>query len=185
MAVITTAAVGAAATIYSAKKSSDAQKKAAKQGDAAIAAADPFAEYRPGYAKKLDALMSDPSSITTTPEYKSRLEAASRQLAAQGYTGSGNAILEAANAGGAAFQQSYNNLAQLSGAGVTPGGNYGAAMQNNQAATDNKLSSIVGVANNLTNLGTQIGSKFNKPSTGQIGPVTKVPIPVPKIPITS
>lgn len=179
MAAITAAAIGTAGTIYASKKASSDAKKQAKMGQEAIAAADPFAQYRPGYAKQLDELMRDPSSIQNTPEYKARLEASSRQLAAQGYTGSGNAILEAANAGGAAFQQAFQNLSQLSGAGVTPGGGYGTALSANQAANDTAISGTAGVVNNLANLATQVGSRFNKPATANIGPVTRQPIPLP------
>jgi hypothetical protein len=184
MAAITTAAIGVASTVYSSKQASKQAKAQAKQGQEAIDAADPFREYRPAYAEKLDALMKDPSSIKDTPEYKSRVEAAQRQLAAQGYTGSGNAILEVANAGGAAFQQAFQNLSQLSGAGVTPGGGYQSSLSANQAANDNKLSATAGLANNLGNLGTQIGARFNKPATATIGPVTKQPIPVPPMKVT-
>lgn len=161
MAAITAAAIGVAGSIYATKKASDQAKEQAKLGEKAIAAADPYAQYRPEAAGQLNALMKDPSSITNTPEYKARLEAAARQLAAQGYTGSGNAILEAANAGGAAYQQAFDNLALLSGANVAPGGGYSTALSANQAANDNKLSSLSGVTNNLANL----ALTFNKPAT--------------------
>lgn len=178
MAAITSAAIGVAGSIYTQKKASKEAKKQQQLGQQAIDAADPFKEYRPEYAKRLDALMKDPSSIQNTPEYKSRIEAAQRQLAAQGYTGSGNAILEAANAGGAAFQQAFQNLSMLSGAGVTPGGGYQSALSANQAAADNKLSATAGTVNNLTNLATLAGQRFNRPATS-IGPVTRQPIPLP------
>lgn len=165
MAAITAAAVGVAGSIYASKKASKQAKEDRKLAREGIEAADPFREYRPEYAKKLDSLMSDPSSIQGTPEYKARLDAAARQLASQGYTGSGNAILEAANAGGQAYQQAFENLAMLSGANVAPGGGYGQALASSQANGEQKLSSIAGVTNNLGNLALEIG-KFNKDAGG-------------------
>jgi len=164
MAAITAAAIAAGGAIYAAKKSSDAQKEQTKLGREAIEASDPFRQYRPQYAEKLNALMQDPSSIENTPEYKARLNAAARAVAAQGYTGSGNAIQEATNGAGQAFEQAFQNLAMLSGAGVTPGGGYGTAMQGNAAANDNSLSSIAGVTNNFSNLALTVGNRFNQPA---------------------
>lgn len=165
MAAITTAAIGAGTALYTAKKSSDAAKKAAKQGQAAIDAADPYAPYRDDAAKKLNALIADPSSITETATYKARQKAMERTMAAQGYTGSGNAILGSADAAAAAYQQEFDNLSMLAGASngtsnaVSASGN---ALSANANATDNKLSSIAGVANNITNLASAV---FNKPAT--------------------
>jgi hypothetical protein len=164
MAAITAAVIGTAGAMYAAKKSSDAAKDQAALGREAIEASDPFRQYRPQYATQLNALMSDPSSIANTPEYKARQQAAARQLAAQGYTGSGNAIIEAATAGGESYQQAFNNLAMLSGAAATPGGGYSSAIQGNAAANDNYLSSLSGVANNLSNTALTIGQKFNQPA---------------------
>lgn len=166
MAAITAAAIGAGTAIYAAKQSSKQAKEANKLAQQGIAAADPFAQYRPQYAQKLDSLMANPDSIKDTPEYKSRLEAAARQLAAQGYTGSGNAILEAANAGGAAFQQAFQNLSMLSGAGVAPGGGYDNALNAMQNGNDQKMSAYAGVANNIGNLAVTVGSRFNQAATG-------------------
>ena len=179
MAAITGAAIGAATTIYATKKASDQAKDAKKQGQAAIEAADPYAPYRADAAKKLNALMADPSSIKDTPEYKARQEAAARALAAQGYTGSGNAVLEAANQGGQAFQSAYERLAMLSGATATPGGGYATAMQGQQNANDTYLSGLAGVGNNLANLALTAGGKMNTGGKGQIGPVQRQPIEQP------
>jgi hypothetical protein len=165
MAAITAAVISAGVAIYSAKKSSDNQKAQNKLGKEAIDAADPFKQYRPQYAEKLNALMQDPTSIESTPEYKARITAAQRQMAAQGYTGSGNAIEEAANGAGQAFEQAFSNLSMLSGAGVTPGGGYNTAIAGNQAANDQYLSSVAGVANNFSNLALTVGNRFNQPAT--------------------
>lgn len=94
---------------------------------------DPYAPYRGAAAQKLNSLMSDPSALTSLPEYQAQMQAASRAMAAQGYTGSGNALVAAANAGGQAYQQAFNNLAMLSGAGQSPAYGASAAEQGNLA----------------------------------------------------
>jgi hypothetical protein len=165
MAAITAAAIGAGTAIYASKQASKQAKEQGKLAQKGIDAADPFREYRPKYAEQLDKLMSDPSSITSTPEYKARLDAAARQMAAQGYTGSGNAIIEAANAGGAAYQQAFQNLGQLSGAGVTPGGGFDSALASQSESNAQKLSAYTGVANNIGNLALTAGQRFNRAAT--------------------
>jgi hypothetical protein len=166
MAAITAAAIGAAGAIYSANKASKDAKANRKLGQEAIDAADPFRQYRPQYAERLNALMSDPSSIQDTPEYKARVQAAQRQLAAQGYTGSGNALVEVANAGGVAYQQAFDNLAMLSGANTTPGGGYQTAAGLQQGSQDQQMSALAGITNNFSNLALTIGQKFNQPGYG-------------------
>jgi hypothetical protein len=169
MAAITAAAIGAAGTIYATSKASkDAKKQRdlAKQG---IAAADPYAPYRADAAERLNALVKDPSSIQDTPEYQARMQASTRQLAAQGYTGSGNAIVEAADAGAAVYQQAFDNLSRLSGANVAPGGGYDSALSAGQASNDQQMSSLAGVTNNLSNLALTVGSRFNRPA-GSVPP---------------
>jgi len=81
---------------------------------------DPYAPYRNQAAQQLNALMKNPSSISSSPEYASAMMAASRASASQGYNGSGNALVAAAMAGGQVYQQAFNNLAMLSGAGQSP-----------------------------------------------------------------
>lgn len=135
------AAIGAAAVSvvgsYVVNKKNKSSNKAVEQ---AQQAGDPYGPYRDAAAQRLNDLMSNPSKIESTPEYKSRIGAAQRLMASQGYTGSGNALLAVGDAGGEAYQQAFNNLAMLSGAGGQPG--YG-AMQgaaitsgNNQYATN-------------------------------------------------
>lgn len=181
MAVTTAAAViGAGASIYASKKSSKAAKEQNKLAREGIEAADPFKQYRSDAAAQLDKLMKDPSSIMESPEYRARQQAVARQLASQGYTGSGNALVEAAEAAGTSYQQAFQNLSQLSGAGVTPGGGYGQAQQTAIAGSEQNLSALAGVANNLTNLASTIGGQFNQAARPNIGPVTRQPIPIPK-----
>ena len=183
MAAITAAVIGAGTAIYAAKKNSDAQKKQAKMQQQAIDAADPFRQYRPEYAKKLNDLMNDPSSIEDTPEYKARLTAAERQLAAQGYTGSGNAVLEAANGAGQAFQQAMSNLAVLSGASTAQlGGGYASALQSASDGNAQSLSSIAGIGNNLANLALTVGQRFNSPNSGYQISYQPTPTPTTNVP---
>jgi len=100
-------------------------------GNSNPAAYDPYSQYRPAAAQQLNALMKDPSSAVNSSYGQAEQLAASRTMAAQGYTGSGNALVAAAQAGGNAYQQQFNNLAMLSGAGQTPASAMQAA--NNQA----------------------------------------------------
>lgn len=188
MAAITSAVIGVAGTVYSSRQASrqareqqrlaeeqnrQAQEQAQQQtelGERAIAASDPYAAHRGAAAERLNALMNDPSSIQNTASYKARIQAVQRQLASQGYTGSGNALVEAAEAAGTAYQQEFDNLARLAGADATPGAGYGTAMSGIGNANSNvlnsqanalaarqqgdaqRLSGTVGIVNSLTNL---------------------------------
>lgn len=81
---------------------------------------DPYGPYRQGDAQQLQSLMKNPSSAVNSSYGQALQLGASRAMAAQGYTGSGNAIIAAANAGGQAYEQQFNNLAMTSGAGQNP-----------------------------------------------------------------
>lgn len=131
---------------------------------------DPYAPYRGAAATKLNTLMSDPSSLTQLPEYKAQTQAAERTMAAQGYTGSGNALVAAANAGGQAYQQAFNNLALLSGAGQSPAGAQSAANQqaNYQQNQQNQMwGQLGGIAGNVI-------SGFNNMGGGSTG-IAQIP----------
>lgn len=100
---------------------------------------DPYAQYRGAAANQLNNLMTN-YNPADNPVYESMLQAAQRQAASQGYNGSGNALVAAANAGGQAYQQQFNNLAMLSGAEQSPAqgamlaaqqGNYNQQMNQN------------------------------------------------------
>jgi hypothetical protein len=134
-------AVGAAAvTVVGGYVTSKQNAKSNKALAQAQQKQDPYGPYRDAAAIKLNNLMDHPESIQDTAEYKARQTAASRMMASQGYTGSGNALAAAAEAGGNSYQQAFNNLAMLSGAGVAPGqGAVAAASQmsaNNQYANN-------------------------------------------------
>src|SRR5690606_21608400 len=120
----------------------------------------------------------DPSSIVDTAEYRARMQAASRAVAAQGYSGSGNALVAAAEAGASVYQQAFDNLARLSGADVgvqSRAGVASASIGANQNSSDNYLSSIAGVGNNISNLATVWGASrgFNQ-SNGIGAPIQVV-----------
>lgn len=89
---------------------------------------DPYAPYRGGAASQLNNMMTN-YNPANNPVYESMLQAAGRQSASQGYNGSGNALVAAANAGGQAYQQQFNNLAMLSGASFNPAQGAGMATQ--------------------------------------------------------
>lgn len=139
-AMVGAAAVSAGTSASEGKKN----RKAAEQGQQL---SDPFGPYRAQYAQQLQTLMSNPNSIQGMPVYKAMQQAASRTMQAQGYTGSGNALAAAANAGGQAYQSQFNDLALLSGAGIQPGSSgtsmAGQVMGANQAE-GSQLSSILG-----------------------------------------
>lgn len=177
MAAVAVGAAVSLGTAYMAKKQGDKQMKMAQKG---IEASDPFGKYRPEFAQKLQDLMNDPSSIVDTPEYKARQEAAARAMSAQGYTGSGNAIIEAAEAGGASFQQAYNNLSNLAGVGATPGAGYGQALQSQENAQSQNLNALQGVGNNLVNLAERYGNRGSFNTGAQISPVQRQPVEITK-----
>jgi hypothetical protein len=162
MAAITSGVIGAATTIYSAKKARDQQRQAQQFAQEQMESMDPFAEHRGVYADRLNELASDPTKIKDTATYKARLQAAERAMAAQGYTGSGNALVAAAEAGGAAYQQEMDNLMALSGAvqglGARASG-YGTAAGAMGNANDNYLSSLQGLGNTAVGLAGMFGNR--------------------------
>ncbi len=165
MAAITAAAIGVAGTIYATSQAKKQQKQAIQSQQDMMKNADPYAAYRGQAAQQLNTLMSNPATITDLPTYKARLEAAGRAAAANGFTGSGNALVAAADAGGSAYQQEFENLAMLSGASTGLANKvaaYSAGQGNIAGANDSYLSGISGTVNNLTNLTKTIGN-FNKP----------------------
>lgn len=90
---------------------------------------DPYAPYRASAAQQLQTLMANPNSAVNSGYGLAAQQAASRTMASQGYTGSGNALVAAANAGGQAYEQQFNNLVTLSGAGQSPASAQSAANQ--------------------------------------------------------
>lgn len=102
---------------------------------------NPFGAYRDQYAKQLQTLMANPTSVESDPGFTGSRDQALQQvqksMAAQGYKGSGNmaaGLYDRSNN----FELDYinnkeNQLAQLAGAGIAP--NYsGAVSAQGQAA---------------------------------------------------
>lgn len=176
MAAVTGAVIGAATTLYSANQAKKQQKEAQKFANEQMEAMDPFAEHRPYYADQLKALTDDPSKIKDTATYKARLMAAERTMASQGYTGSGNAMVAAADAGAAAYGQEMEYLMALSGATQGLGARasaYGTAAGAMGNANDNYLGAIGGIGNSIVGIsgmfggsrggvGASTGGNFNK-----------------------
>lgn len=172
MAAVTSAVIGTATTLYATNQAKKQQKAAQKEANKQMEALDPFAQYRPDYAARLSKLASDPSSIADTATYKARLQAAERTMAAQGYTGSGNALAAAADAGAAAYQQEFDNLAMLSGAAQGQGARssaYGTSASAVGDARDSYLSGVAGIGNNLANLATVWGGRVGNGNTVNAG----------------
>ena len=105
-------------------------------GSAARTASDPFGKYRGYYGGQLQDMWKDPSAIFSDPAFTAAndmsIKGAMRQMAAQGYLGSGNEAagltqLTQSNALGF-YNQQMNLLAMLSGATSSPPNAYGAGM---------------------------------------------------------
>jgi hypothetical protein len=183
MAGITSAVIGAASTVYSVKQAKKQQKEAQRFAEEQMGAMDPFAEHRGTYADRLNALASDPSSIENTSLYRARLKAAERVMAAQGYTGSGNALAAAADAGGSVYQQELENLMALSGAVQGLGARasaYGTAAGAAGNANDNYLGALSGLGNSIVGLGGMFGggSGTNNAAVSNIKPTVFSKVPV-------
>lgn len=129
-------------------------------------AADPYAQFRSGNAAQLNALLADPSTITSDPQYKfllsQGLQGLQAQQAAQGRLVSGGALLQGQQFGQQLAQSSYadkvKTLAQLSGATQAPatGAYYGSNI-----GTNNTFSTLAG----MNTIGQGIGQVANPLAT--------------------
>ena len=137
--------------------------------------ADPYAAYRPQAAAQLQNLLSDPSTITSTPGYQFNLQqglqAQQAQQAAQGRLVSGGALLQANQFGQqyatSSLQQQQTLLAQLSGATQSPAG----AAQAQQGINFGQvgagalgLQQLAGGAANVLNPLATLYAQYNQPS---------------------
>lgn len=161
------AALGLAGSLFGASRARKEARRQQELQERAIAAADPYGPYRAAAAEKLNNLTFE--SVVNTPEYKARQTAAARLMAAQGYTGSGNAVVAAAEAGGASYQQAWENLARMAGVDAQPGGGYNLAASG--ANSQNYLNNMSGALNSLVystgNLLGAFGQSSNMTNTGQ------------------
>ena len=107
--------------------------------------------YMPQYAQQLSQLMSNPSSITSTPGFEFGMNQAESQvqhsLASQGLIGGGTMAGTMANTGaayaGQQLQQQEGMLAQLAGAQFNPADLLAPQQQNTQSKA-NSGSSLIG-----------------------------------------
>ena len=93
---------------------------------------------RADFLAQLQALMADPSKITSMPGYAAGLKGVERTMASQGYLGSGNMAVAAANYGGGRFNDEIARLATLAGVGQplsVSRPDVGAAIQGQSAAS--------------------------------------------------
>lgn len=112
--------------------------------------ADPFRNYRDGFAQQLAALMADPSSVTKLPGYAANMKASeqalTRNLASQGLTGSGTAAEALTKFGaeyqGNAFNTYLSQLAGLAGAGSTGAGGAGQMTAGGYNTINNSLNNL-------------------------------------------
>lgn len=142
-----TAASTAASASGGKKGKKKAAKEAAQQKALQIRLADPFFEQRPGYANRLNALMTDPNAMKQTPSYQYRvrqgMDALTGSAASRGLLGSGAIASELQTRGqdmaSQEYEAEYNRLANLAGA-INYGGDRGgsAAEQAGQAAKQQK-----------------------------------------------
>ena len=137
--------------------------------------ADPYAQYRSQNAAQLQNLLSNPSTITSTPGYQFNLQqglqAQQAQQAAQGRLVSGGGLLQAQQFGQqyatSNLQQQQNLLATLSGANQAPAG----AAQAQQGINFGQvgagalgLQQLAGGAANVLNPLATLYAQYNNPS---------------------
>jgi hypothetical protein len=135
---------------------------------AAAGAADPFASQRAQYQTQLSNLMSNPSSITSTPGYQFNMNQGMQQVqgsaAASGMLNSGNTLTALQQEGQGFAESQYNNqallLAQLSGANVGSPGTAGQIMANQNTA-NTQAASVLG-----NQVGTALGNGVNSMFSG-------------------
>ena len=103
---------------------------------------------RAQWLQQLQALTSDPSSITGMPGYQAGMEAVNRSMASQGYIGSGNMMNAMSQYGGGFYDREVARLAGLAGAQYqpTPQADYRAGI-----AASGQGAALAG--NSLANLG--------------------------------
>jgi hypothetical protein len=126
-----------------------------------------FNGSRPMYADKLNTLMADPSSITKDPGYQFRMDQAmqgsSRQMAAQGLTGSGTAAQALTDTGskvaGDEFKSMFDMLSGLSGANFNPA-DYFKGMMSTQQSQQNAAGQAAGGGGDMLGSLFDIGSKI-------------------------
>lgn len=77
-----------------------------------------------------------------TPAYKARMQAVQRSMAANGYLGSGNMAVAAANAGGAGYNEYLQMMGGLSGANANPASAAQLELTGNSSANNLAINSL-------------------------------------------
>ena len=85
---------------------------------------------------QLQALLQDPSSITSMPGYQAGLTAVERKMASQGYNGSGNMMAALQQYGGNFYNDAVNRLSGLAGANQNPASSGQLLLQGTGQAND-------------------------------------------------
>jgi hypothetical protein len=135
---------------------------------------DPFAPYRGDYAKQLNSLMTNPSSVATLPGYQASLNQGTntlnRELAATGRNQSGAEQVALSQYGqqfqSQAFNDQFQKLSVLSGASANPasGGMAGVGQNNQNQTSANQFGGGIASA-----VAPAISSWLTSPSTGAPG----------------
>lgn len=109
----------------------------------AAANADPYGRYRGAAGAQLnDVVTGGSQAYMNTPAYQARILAAQRAMAAQGYNGSGNAAVAAANAGGAGYNEYIQNMSGLAGANASPAAAGSLALQGSALGSNLAINSL-------------------------------------------
>jgi hypothetical protein len=143
--------------------------KAGQQAGTLSKQADPFAQYRPQLGGQLYNLLSNPSTITSTPGYQFNLsqglQAMQSQQAAQGRLVSGGGLLQAQQFGQqyaqSSLQQQESLLAQLSGATQSPGSGATAAGNLIGGQLGGTLGGVQAIGGGLGTLGSGLSNTIN------------------------
>lgn len=137
---------------------------------AALAAqrADPFGANRGMYADRLNALMRDPSSLSSTPGYQAGMQAIQRGMAARGNNGwidpktgtptSGSLAIALQKYGGDFYNQQVAQLSGLAGANLNPATSAQIQMEGNSNAASMGIRGLDRIAYGLSS-----GSSSSKP----------------------
>ena len=133
-------------------------------GNAVNSAGAAITAQHTGYANMLQALMNNPSSITSTPGYQAGLDQATqtltRQLASQGLTGSGTAAAAIANEGAQYENQQFTQQEQILGqlSGLSAPGSAATGLQAQAGGTttlSQSLASLAPLFSSNSSVGTQ------------------------------
>lgn len=125
---------------------SERQRRLARQ---MMDRSDPFGQYRPEFGAMLSNLYSNPSKIFEMPGYKAGEQAVMRNMASQGYLGSGNMMHAMMKYGGDFFNQEATRLGTFAGAGFNPASGAQMLMGGESGANDLASRSLASIGYGL------------------------------------